>query len=485
MRPKRILGYARVSSAEQALGTSLQDQQDAITRYAETCGVKVTRFYVEAESAVYEKIERRDQIRALMEDVRSGDLIVCDKLDRWSRDPEFTYGSVRRILQSGAAFYAVTDQCDPSTQEGDTMLGFRVLVAREEHKRIRQRTVGTRKLLRDKGYYAEGLPPFGYSRSLPRGAKGLQKNILQINAHQADLVRELFDRCADGDSINDLLAWLSKAHRAKKWDKKVINTILRNRVYIGEVKNASGLWIKGQHQPIVTVEQYSLAQDGLDRRRLRTPEAYQNARTANWLVRKIAVCALCGARVATAYGGKYKPSPGTDRYISYYACQKRCGAKYVPVEETDEVVSAMALRRLEELVEFLSKPPKQLPRRVVDFAARRQKLQDKRSRFLEAFADGMMSRDELRAKLDAVDVDIGRLTVEEAEALKLTPANDSNARADALRTVKEIRSAWRKVPKVEKRRVLHLLARQARIARGREPAIDWFSAEEIASGITK
>ena len=42
------------------------------------------------------------------------------------------------------------------------MLGFRILFAREEHKRIRQCMVGTRQLLRDRGYYVEGLPPFGY-----------------------------------------------------------------------------------------------------------------------------------------------------------------------------------------------------------------------------------------------------------------------------------------------------------------------------------
>jgi hypothetical protein len=37
------------------------------------------------------------------------------------------------------------------------MLGVRVLVAREEHKRIRERMVGTRKLLHDRGHYAEGV----------------------------------------------------------------------------------------------------------------------------------------------------------------------------------------------------------------------------------------------------------------------------------------------------------------------------------------
>src|SRR5690242_9805871 len=103
-RPRRVLGYARVSSREQALGSSLQDQQEAIRAYTSARGLIVTRFYVEAESAVHEKIERREQMQALMRDVRPGDLVLCDKLDRWSRDPEFTYGSVRKILSCGASF---------------------------------------------------------------------------------------------------------------------------------------------------------------------------------------------------------------------------------------------------------------------------------------------------------------------------------------------------------------------------------------------
>lgn len=70
-RPRRVIGYARVSSALQALGTSLADQQATITAYAKGRGLDVARFYVEAESAVHEKFERREQMQALMRDVRA------------------------------------------------------------------------------------------------------------------------------------------------------------------------------------------------------------------------------------------------------------------------------------------------------------------------------------------------------------------------------------------------------------------------------
>src|SRR5689334_10577258 len=71
--PRRVLGYARVSSAEQALGSSLKDQQASIAAYASSRGLKVTQFFVESESGGREKIERREQMQALMRDVRNGD----------------------------------------------------------------------------------------------------------------------------------------------------------------------------------------------------------------------------------------------------------------------------------------------------------------------------------------------------------------------------------------------------------------------------
>lgn len=61
----RALGYCRVSSLEQATGTSLRDQQAAIEAHAKARGVALERCYVEAESGIHENNERREQMQAL------------------------------------------------------------------------------------------------------------------------------------------------------------------------------------------------------------------------------------------------------------------------------------------------------------------------------------------------------------------------------------------------------------------------------------
>jgi DNA invertase Pin-like site-specific DNA recombinase len=472
--PRRVLGYARVSSPDQALGTSLQDQQNAIRAYAQTRGLAVDRFFVEAESAIYEKVERREQIRLLLTEVRAGDLILCDKLDRWSRDPEFTYRSVREILEAKASFFAVGDQCDPSTKEGDTMLGFRVLVAREEHKRIKERMVGTRKLLRDRGLYSEGLPPFGYRRSRPRGVRAADKNVLFAIPEDVAFVRDMFARCIRGESINDILRAVPKP---RSLDKGRIGKILRNRIYIGEVKDSRGVWIRGQHEPMIAADVFARAQAALDGRRLGGARAQSTSRTSTWLLRQIGRC-VCGAKLAAAY----RTSVRSEDYLYYYFCGKRCGARYTRVEPVDAAVVVLVEDRLVKLRERLGQGTEPArAARVVDFAEEKAKLQRKRERFLEVYAEGDMTKEELRAALAKVDGTRGKVDVREAEQRRASPLATREMRRRTLEHVREIQRAWRKAPPEIRRKILHELATSVVVARDAAPIVAWKTPEAVAA----
>ena len=476
----RVLAYARVSSEDQARGTSLQDQQDAIRAYASSRGLKVHRFYVEAESAVYEKIEKREQIQLLLKEARRGDLVVCDKLDRWSRDPEFTYGSIRRLLESGAGFYAVGDRCDPSTRDGDTMLGVRVLVAREEHKRIKERTVGTRRLLRDRGYYVEGLPPVGYVRPSGKGVSRLEHNVLAIEPDGAAIVREIFRLCIRGMSINRLCEHLDRTRRERTWDKKLVNTILRNRIYLGEALDTRGAWIRGLHEPLLEPDVFARAQAALDGRRLKGPGPHAESRTKHWLLRDFGCCARCGAKLSASYGGG--TYTGAKDYTYYYRCLRACpGSKYMRVREIDPVVADMTLSRLTELREELGRghePPK--PAKTVDFTAERVRLQKKRERFLEAFSDAGMTKPELLSALAKVDEARTRIDAKEATQRRPAALQDPGIRREALRHIDTIRAAWKNANGATRREVLREFAHAVRVEHGRDPVVEWRTPEEIA-----
>jgi DNA invertase Pin-like site-specific DNA recombinase len=465
-RVPRVIGYARVSSEEQARGTSLHDQQEAIKAYAAARKLTVARFYVEAESAVHEKIERREKIRALLRDVKKGDLVLVDKIDRWSRDPEFTYRSVREILAAGANLYAVGDQIDASTPEGDTALGFRILFAREEHKRIKQRLVGTRNLLRERGYYADGAPPFGYRRPPPNRGDRLAKNVLAIVPDEAAIVRRVFELYVRGRSFTQIAAELDLTlfHTSK---------ILHRRTYIGEVRTPKGEWIKGHHEPIVSVRTFERAQRRIEEARLGGVRVRENVETSTWIARDVARCGLCGARMSAVYGGRKEAR----RY--YYRCAHRCTSKHVRVDAVEEAIAALVLERLAELREQLAEA-----RTGDDGAApvvallgeRKKRLAKKRERYIEAHAADLISLDELREKLRAVDAELAKIAMNERPE---EPLDSPKIRASILRDLTELRRAWKRVAPAARRRIVNRLAVAIHIAPGAAPDPRWRVASDL------
>jgi DNA invertase Pin-like site-specific DNA recombinase len=479
-RPRRTLGYARVSSAAQAEGSSLRDQQAAIEAYAGQRGLSVTRFFVEAESAIHEKIERREQIKALMNDVREGDLVLCHRLDRWSRDPEFTYGSVRKILAAGASFYAVEDQCDPSTPEGDTMLGFRVLFAREEHKRIKQRLVGTRSLLADRGYYVTGQPPRGYRR---QDVKGAERNVLVVVPEEAKLVRRVFKMYVAGRSMRDIADELGE-------NVDFVKDTLERRTYLGEVRNSRGEWIKGLHEPIIDATLFARARAACDERRYGPPRMGRATRTDGWILRDVARCARCGAKMSAGWA--------KDR--DYYACSRRCSTKgnratngsWVRVQPVEEEAAEMVAARLLELRGELARPPrreKSIDEPIIARLAKRDRLMKKRERYLEAFSDGHMSRAELATALGKVDAELQRLDAEEALASRTSALERPKYRRDMLRELQAIQLAWERATDGERgdrrigRAIVNRLVVAVAIGAGVLPAPRWRPLEALAESI--
>lgn len=457
-RPRRVLGYARVSSEEQARGTSLQDQQAAISAYAEAQGFGVTRFYVEAESGIREKAERRAQMQALMHDVREHDLVLVDKVDRWSRDPEFTYGSVRKILACGASFIAVGDALDASTPDGDSALGFRILFAREEHKRIRQRMVGTRRILRDKGYWAEGVVPLGYRR--PLGVKGPEKNVLEVVAEEATVVQRVFRLAIAGRAISEIMALTALKRDAVK-------DILARRFYLGELTNSRGEWIRGKHPAIVDVATFQRARDAVDSRRW-SPQRGAPTKTDDWILRDVARCGLCGAKMSAAYG----------RTRFYYRCTKKCTRTLIPRVPVEDAAAPMVLERLKAMRLALGKPAT-APSSAPDFAAQRDRLERKRERTVDAFTEGALSKERLRERLAVLDAE--RLRIDADEGAGSRAAMGVKERKEVLRELATVERAWRRADGIKRRAIVRDLVVRAELSPDQPPTLIWREAEDLVA----
>lgn len=464
-QPKRALGYARVSSEEQARGSSLRDQQASIGAYAQSCGLSVSTYYVEAESAVHDKFESRVQMQRLMREAREGDLVICDKLDRWSRDPIFSYSSVKELLGRGVAMYFVSDHVDPSTSDGDSAMGFRILFAREEHKRIRERMVGTREILRDQGYYAEGAPPLGYRRPHPKGYKGVEKNVLEVVKADAETVRRAFRLCIAGNSLSQISSRVGLP-------VDQLGRMLKKRVYTGQIQNTSGEWIEGRHKPIIDFETFARAQQSLTARRHGGARpSGRLAETSPWFLRDVAVCGLCGARMAAAYAGPHEAR----RY--YYRCAHKCTTRFVRVSVAEEAFAPLLLARLAELVNELgSDPAERATAAVDDTLAKRRKLQQRRVRYLEMYADGVVTRDAMMASVKRVDDELLQLA---ATTPLTSPLERQDVRRDMLRDVAIIERAWHRGDGAKRRKLVNHLAVKVGLVAGETPTPEWRSAEAL------
>ena len=451
---RRVLGYARVSSREQALGTSLADQEAALSAYARSLGLRVDRMFTEAESGGRRAIEKRVQMTALMSTVRAGDLVLVDKLDRWSRDAEHTYKTVREILEAGASFYAVGEGLDPSTHSGDSELGFRVLFAREEHKRIRQRTVGTRALLRAKGYWVEGLPPWGYRRP---EAEGLERNVLVVDEEEAAKVRRAFALCIAGRSLGAIARELGQ-----KIDR--VKDALHSRAYLGEMRDAKGVWAPARHPAIVDAATWTRANDAIQGRRYSwSKEPAASARTATWWLRDVARCS-CGS----------KHSAGWSKDRDYFLCRARCGARWVPVRVAEAACDPIIVDRLRVLAEDLARPSTATSTKV-DTSAQLAKLNRRRERTLDLFAEGAIDRAEMRQRLDAIAVDKTRV---EAAALAAAGPTPEDARR-RLADVQMVALAWQTANGVERRELVRALVKTVTIVRDSAPVVVWRSDLEL------
>ena len=477
--PRRAIGYARVSSAEQALGSSLEDQQASIAAYAKARGLKVAQFFVESESGGRDKIERREQMQALLREARRGDLVLVDKLDRWSRDPEFTYRSVRELLERGASMFFVAEGIDPSTRDGDTHLNFRILFAREEHKRIRERTVGTRNLLRDRGFYVEGRTPFGYRRAHPKGFKGVEKNVLVVVPEEAALVRRMFRLAALGWS-------LARIANELELDKSRIHKSLRSRHYLGELRNARGEWMKGSHQALVAPDTFARANDLLRDRKLGGPRAKgQKAETWNWILRDVARCARCGAKMGAAYAGP------KDARRYYYRCIHKCRSlgnrannnAFVPVQKVESEFSELVLKQLQDLKVELARGPE--PERIAktpDFDGKRDALERRRARHIEAHAEGVITLSDLRAQLEKLDAERLKLNAAEAALGASARAADPSVRRDALIQLRALEHSWKQTDEPNKREIVAQLVRDVRISTDvLEP--NWRAIDELIADL--
>jgi site-specific DNA recombinase len=202
----------------------------------------------------------RPSLKRLLTDVEDGrvDVVVVYKIDRLSRSLSDFAKIVDLFDERGVTFVSVTQQFNTTTSMGRLTLNILLSFAQFEREvtgeRIRDKIAASKA----KGMWMGGTPPLGYD---------VRDRRLIINEPEAALVRDIFARYAETGSAAQLVRELQiEGHTTKVWvaqngrrhegkviDQQCIFTMLRNRLYLGEMTH-KGQTFPGQHEPIITAE---------------------------------------------------------------------------------------------------------------------------------------------------------------------------------------------------------------------------------------
>jgi len=137
----RLVGYARVSTAEQ----NLDMQIDAL----KAAGVLDDNLHVEKVSSV---AARRPKLELALMDARDGDTFIVTKLDRLGRNVVDLYTKVETMQKRGVTFRSLNDHIDTSTAVGKLVFGVLACMAQFERDQTVERTKSGLAAARRRGY---------------------------------------------------------------------------------------------------------------------------------------------------------------------------------------------------------------------------------------------------------------------------------------------------------------------------------------------
>ena len=212
-----ILGYVRVSSADQAKDdrSSLQVQTDIIEGFARTRGVDKygVQIFTDAGVSGAVKLASRPAGSDLLAAMSAGDTVIASKLDRMFRSACDALNMLEEFKRRKIHLVLFDMGHDPVTGDGTARLLFIILaaVADMERIRIKERTAEGRKAKKAKGG-AIGKVPFGY-RKVGEG-RSAWLEIDEVEQRSKSRMLELYQQRLSFTRISSLMSMAGHVSRA-------------------------------------------------------------------------------------------------------------------------------------------------------------------------------------------------------------------------------------------------------------------------------
>lgn len=306
--------YARYSAGPKQTDQSIEGQVADCQEYAKKHGLTIIEYYIDRHISGKED-SNRSEFQRMLKDCCSGQFkyIITWKVDRFGRNREEIAINKAKLKRVGVQLVYAKESI-PDGPEGiilESLLeGLAEYYSADLSQKVRRGMAESAK----KGKVLGSACIYGFQKS----ADGCY----EINEPAAAIMREVFQRYADGDTVPAIVKDLNsrgiRTYKNKPFDTSTIYRALRNRKYIGECSFGE---VKFDIPQIIDNNVFDHVQDRLDSNRL---NSYKYMAPVPFLFSGKIVCGECGE---TYCGESGTGKSGTVH--RYYKCHGRKARKTI------------------------------------------------------------------------------------------------------------------------------------------------------------
>ena len=445
---KEFYGYIRVSTVKQGThGVSLQEQKDAILRYARRSNIEVIAWFEEQLTAAK---QGRPVFLRMMSQLRQGKAkgVILHKIDRGARNLK-DWASIGELTEQGIEVHLASDGLDMKSRGGRLSADIQAVIAADYIRNLREETL--------KGFYGrlkQGILPIAAPLGYLNNGGGKPKTPDPV---KAPLIKKAFELYATGQytfhTLPPILKDLGLRNvRGKPVIRSSLTSILTNEFYYGLIRiKKTGEIFKGIHEPIITKTLFDQVQAVL------AGKSGKKIIKHDFLFRRLLRCQLCQKSLI---GEKQKGH-------HYYRCQnKECPMTCI----REEVIAAtiqdtLKFLSIDEALHWHMKIKVQELRNnvqtteldaITGFQIQLKQIRDRLNRVTDAMIDGTIEKGDFISRKNSLIQD-----QKEIEEKLDTVAERTRALPDILENVLELLKSldvlYEKGNPLEKRRILNSL----------------------------
>ena len=406
---KNVIIYCRVSSDEQAYGSSLDVQEERIRNYCEAKGYNIIKVYKEDESA--KTFEKRPEMMRIVDYVKRNKGQIQELLflrwDRFSRDLTSATQYIQWFRKHGVEPNAIECIVDYENEMWSLMLGMQIGLAQSDNIKRANATKD--------GIYGT-LKRGRCANKAPRGYKNVRTSKhdthVEIDEATAAPIRKAFQEVAKGLVCPCEVRRLHCPHiPSSSFLEMLRNVFYCGKIRVPQYKDEPEQIIQGVHEPLIDEATFRQVQDVLDGKR---KAASKLGKTANpdLYLRKFLICPVCGHAIT---GSKSK---GRNAYYTYYHCTdskhirvsadtvNKSFAEYVSRLIPNETVLALYGEILDEMRhQSCQKQNNEVNKLKKELAAKEQRLNEVEDMLI----DGKINKDDFHRMKSRIEKGIADL----------------------------------------------------------------------------